>query len=118
MALFGRTQKKTSAQKPEVARVPVIHTPRASVLRSPRITEKATFLQGSGAYVFDVSAFATKTQIAEEVSRVYGVKPRAVRIVRTPSKAVRSMRTGKKGVKSGGKKAYVFLKSGDSITLV
>lgn len=119
MSLFGRSQKKKTDAVPAVPAAVSQTTPvsRAGTLRSPRITEKATFLQSRGAYVFDVDSSATKTQIAEDVSRLYGVKPRAVKVVRIPSKAVRSMKTGKSGVKSGGKKAYVFLKKGDTITI-
>lgn len=89
-----------------------------SVLIRPRITEKAAGLaEDVRAYVFDVTPESTKTQIKEAVQELYNVTAEKVRIVQVPSKNVRSRR-GIKGVKSGGKKAYVFLKKGDSIEFV
>jgi len=88
------------------------------VLLTPRITEKATDLQmGHNAYTFNVLPRATKTQISQAIKMIYGVDPLSVKIVNIASKMVMS-RKGKKGVKSGGKKAYVRLKKGDSIEFV
>lgn len=87
------------------------------VLLSPRITEKATDVQAGSVYVFDVAKNATKRDIASAVSRFYKVVPRMVRVVSIPAKNIRNMRTGRSGVKQGGKKAYVYLKKGDTITL-
>jgi ribosomal protein L23 len=64
-----------------------------------------------------VSPRANKREIAQAVASVYGVTPAGVRVVPIPSKAIRNARTGKSGVKPGGKKAYVYLKAGDTITL-
>lgn len=116
MALFSRKTKETGtdAPKKEVVRAIPMH---GAVLQSPRITEKATFMSGVGAYVFDVTTDATKTQIKEAVQSVYNVKPEKIRIVNVRSKIVRNMRTGKRGVKQGGKKAYVYLKKGETITI-
>lgn len=116
MALFSRKTKetKTDAPKAEVARALPTH---AAVLRSPRITEKATFMGGVSAYVFDVTTDANKKQIAEAVQNVYNVKPAKIRIVNIRRKLVRNMKTGKSGMKKGGKKAYVFLKKGETITI-
>ncbi|MDP2650426.1 MAG: 50S ribosomal protein L23 [bacterium] len=89
-----------------------------NVLRNPRITEKATADIERGVYVFDVSPDANKRQIHEAIRYVYKVSPIKVHIVNTPAKQVRSMRTGARGMKSGGKKAYVYLKKGESISIV
>jgi ribosomal protein L23 len=51
------------------------------------------------------------------VSALYNVKPRMVHIVNIRPKAVRNARTGKSGMKSGGKKAYVYLAKGETITI-
>lgn len=90
----------------------------AYILKNPRITEKATFASEGGAYVFDVAADATKDQIARAVRTYYKVTPRKVNVVTIPSKRVRSRMRGRFGVVSGGKKAYVYLKKGDSIEIV
>ena len=87
------------------------------VLKQPRITEKATIAASMNVYVFNVAMNANKRDIARAVTQYYKVIPRMVRVVSIPEKSVRSMRTGKSGVKQGGKKAYVYLKRGESITL-
>jgi large subunit ribosomal protein L23 len=122
MALFG-SKKKTEGTKPEAAKVAqaqVSHSNVSSVahvLKNPRITEKASMHQSVSVYTFDVAQSATKTQIAEAVRGVYKVSPRKIRIVQIPSKRTRSTKTGKRGIKIGGKKAYVYLKNGETITI-
>ncbi len=122
MALFKRTTKKAE-EKAVVAVTPaekgatVFSTGLAHILRHPHITEKASFAAEKGSYVFDVATRATKQDIEKAVFTIYKVKPRMVRIVNTPSKTKRSARTGKIGVKQRGKKAYVYLKKGESITI-
>ncbi|MBV9158993.1 MAG: 50S ribosomal protein L23, partial [Candidatus Kaiserbacteria bacterium] len=86
------------------------------ILSHARITEKASMHQGTGIYTFDISKNASKRDIMQAVRKLYGVTPRKIAVVSVPSKNVRSMRTGKRGVKSGGRKAYVYLKSGETIT--
>ncbi len=117
MALFSRTTKKTESKKVEKSEAPASISLRKDVLRAPRITEKASLVQQKGVYVFDVAPDATKRDIIAAVKQAYKVTPVAVRMVNVPEKSVRHMKTGRYGVKAGGKKAYVSLKSGDSITL-
>ncbi len=73
-------------------------------------------MQGMNVYVFDIAASATKRDITRAVQGLYKVTPRKVNVVTVRRKAVRNARTGREGVKGGGRKAYVFLKQGDSIT--
>lgn len=90
----------------------------ASIIIRPRITEKASLVMEKGVYVFEVSQRATKNEIAKSIESIYGVKPKKVNTVKmSPRKFVSRMR-GKRGMKSGMKKAYVYLKEGDSIELV
>jgi len=134
MALFSRKTKKdlpavpthagqageTKAEAPKETKAvsaPATKADLSHVLQAPRITEKATMYAGSSVYVFDVATSANKKQIASAVQAIYNVKPRQVRIVNIRSKIVRNMRTGKSGVKQGGKKAYVYLKKGETITI-
>ena len=87
------------------------------LLRRPRITEKASFkAESENTYVFEVEKSANKKTIALAVKELYKVNPVKVTIVRIPSKQV--FVRGKKGVKSGGKKAYIFLKKGEKIEVV
>lgn len=127
MALFGR---KKEEQTNAAGSAPAAQSARtgkskavpghdyAHVLVRPRITEKATEQSMRGVYVFDVAPGANKKEIAAAVRRVYKVEPAKIRIVRTPDKIVQNPRTGVSGVKSGAKKAYVYLKEGDRISVM
>jgi len=120
MAIFSsKKNTKAKAEKAESAPVQTssIAAGLAGVLKSPRITEKASMQQGTGIYTFDVASNATKTQIIAAVRAIYKVTPKKVAIVQVPEKKKRSMRTGRVGIKQGGKKAYVYLKSGETITI-
>jgi len=125
MALFSskKNTKETKAAAPVKKAAPAekkaIQTKAdiAHILHAPRITEKAAWAQEKGVYVFDIPERATKRDITSAVKKIYGVTPQSVRVVPVPSKTVRHMRTGKYGVKKGGKKAYVYLKKGETITL-
>ena len=87
------------------------------ILKQARITEKASMHQGTGVYTFDIAPAATKRDVLRAVQALYKVKPVKVAIVKVPSKEKRNIRTGKVGVKQGGKKAYVYLKQGETITI-
>lgn len=89
-----------------------------NILVRPRITEKATFATEQGVYVFEVASSANKLQIAEAIEHFYKVSPRKINIVRIPAKRIRSRLRGRFGVVSPGKKAYVYLKEGDTIEVV
>jgi ribosomal protein L23 len=115
MALFSR--KKNEVKEEAAAPVTVSTRDLSHVLIQPRITEKATMASSMSVYVFDVAASATKREIQSAVERYYKVTPRLVRVVTGPAKSVRNMRTGQRGVKQGGKKAYVYLKKGETITI-
>lgn len=117
MALFSKKTKKEEA-KTAGAQVST-NTVRdlSHVLQQARITEKATMQVEAGVYTFNVSDRATKNDIIKAVHALYKVTPRLVRIVKVPQKVRRNMRTGRTGIKSGGKKAYIYLKKGDSITI-
>lgn len=89
----------------------------AHILKHARITEKASMQQTGNIYTFDVAPSATKRDIIRAVSALYKVKPVKIAVVRVPEKKVRNMKTGKIGIKQGGKKAYVYMKQGDTINL-
>ncbi len=90
----------------------------ARVLTNPRVTEKATLGIENRTYTFDIAPDANKKQIKEAIKLVYNVVPVKVHVTKIAKKKKRNARTGIYGVKSGGKKAYVYLKKGDSITLM
>ncbi|MBI2618108.1 50S ribosomal protein L23 [Candidatus Kaiserbacteria bacterium] len=140
MALF-RLKKDTEKEKPKPEKVSVLKREAiekksvevgdalraplgydkdiASVLLHPRVTEKATVESERGVYVFNVSPRATKKNVKEAIEWLYKVSPRKINIVSVPLKNVR-VRDGRNlfGKKRGGKKAYVYVKKGDSIDIV
>lgn len=119
MALFGKKKNTEVKAAPAKSAAASSATPSGmtDIIRHARITEKASMQQGSSVYVFDVATTATKRDISRAVSAIYKVVPRKVTVVNVRRKTIRSMRTGRSGMKGGGKKAYVYLKSGDSINL-
>jgi ribosomal protein L23 len=124
MALFSRKQNKDTKKEtvPAVAAAaqmprPSAHAGVANVLSHARITEKASMVAAAGVYTFDISANATKRDIMQAVKALYGVTPRKVAVVTVKSKTRRNARTGKTGIKKGGRKAYVYLKDGETIAI-
>jgi len=118
MALFGSKKKKADIVAPvRAASGPSIVRDLAHVLKHARVTEKATMHSADGVYTFDVAVDATKRDIMQAVHLLYKVTPRKVRVVTVRAKTVRSRRTGQMGVKGGGKKAYIYLKKGETITI-
>jgi large subunit ribosomal protein L23 len=88
-----------------------------NTIQSARITEKATITMGeANAYVFNVAPEATKASIKHDIKAAYNVTPVRVNIVNLPAK--QTMRRGRKGKTSAQKKAYVYLKKGDSIAII
>ncbi len=90
------------------------------VLIRPRITEKGAIIaEELNVYTFDVDVCSTKTQIKAAIQQIYKVSPVKIHIAKIQDKKVRVRGQRKKtGVKSGGKKAFVYLKKGDSIEFV
>lgn len=94
-----------------------MHKHAADILKRPRITEKAAYLTEKGCYVFNVAPEANKQQIAQAIREVYKVSPRKVTVVTIARKRAWVRGTNRFGKTVGGKKAYVYLKSGDTIEL-
>ncbi len=125
MALFSRTKKtETKAEAAEVAKVrkPSRSLPTdrnlASVLKAPRITEKSVAAGERNVYTFVVDSRATKFQVRDAVKAQFNVTPVKVNIVNKAPKQTHSRSKGRTVSQSGMKKAYVYLKKGESISLV
>lgn len=87
---------------------------RGTLVKSPHITEKASMLKADqNAYVFKVYPKANKTEIAKEITALYGVHVQEVRIIRIHAKK-RRQKT-RMGAKPGYKKAIVKVKKGETI---
>lgn len=87
-----------------------------NALIRPHITERATALATENAYVFVIQSTASKRDVIAAVKALYKVTPRKVTTVTIPSKN-RVGRKGIKGVQKGYKKAIVYVKKGESITI-
>lgn len=125
MALFGKKKDETKSapvkEKKEVVDVSKAqatdHNLSAVVMR-PRITEKAVNMSEKNVYTFEVRRDATKFQVRDAVKALYNVTPVKVNIVnKKPAKRMVGLRGSVKHV-PGVKKAYVYLKQGDTINVV
>ncbi len=123
MALFSRTKKTTPK---EVKAVSEKGTTALSssvrdlsrVLVAPRVTEKAVRQNDKNVYTFIVARNATKHTIVDAVKALYKVTPVKVNIVNKMPRQKMSMSKGRPVSEKGMKKAYVYLKEGDRISIV
>jgi len=121
MALFGKKKGEVKSETKSDVGMPVLQTigerrDISTILKHARITEKASMHQEQGVYTFDIARSASKRDVMQAVRSLYKVTPRMVRVVTIPVKSRRNARTGKLGNTGGGKKAYVYLKKGETIT--
>ena len=103
------TKKTTTEKKEDVVVV------ANKIIIAPRVTEKASMQSSANAYTFVVAKNATKHTILAEFKKEYKVTPKAINITNMPRQ--NTFIRGKFGTKAGLKKAIVFLKKGDTITL-
>ena len=83
------------------------------IILAPVITEKSESLKSNNVYVFKVNKKANKTQIKNEIEKLFGVK---VVNVNTANAVQKKRRVGRyTGLTSAYKKAYVKLAEGSSI---
>lgn len=124
MALFSRKEKAEKESKEvAVTAKPVskaLKTDRnlSQVIVGPRITEKSVKMGESNVYTFTVARSATKFLVRDAIKALYSVTPVKINIV---NKLPAHRMSGSKNrlVKVPGyKKAYVYLKKGDTINLV
>ena len=87
-----------------------------TIIKNPRITEKASFAAEQNVYTFDISAGANKAEIKKAIFALYKIHPVKVNVLSIPRK--KTMSKGIKGVRGGGRKAFVYLKKGDKIDII
>ena len=87
----------------------------ADVLVAPVVSEKSYSGLADRKYTFKVHKDAHKTQVRQAIEELFGVKVKAVRIVKVAAKPKR--RGLYKGVRPGWKKAVVQLRAGDTIEI-
>ncbi|WP_373470741.1 uL23 family ribosomal protein [Carnobacterium alterfunditum] len=126
MAFFSRTkttkEAKAKVQKvagsTSVSKAKATDRNLASVLIRPRVTEKAVAGSDRNVYTFEVRRDATKYDVRDAVIELFKVTPVAVNIVNKSPRQFMSRNKGRVISQKGLKKAYVYLKKGDSISLV
>ena len=121
MALFGRKKeekKDAPAPKEEKVVTAVGGVDLSSIIKKPRVTEKAAFQSEKGVYVFEVDRNANKYQVRNAVTALFKVTPKKINIVNAKPRKERSKVRVHPRQQAGLRKAYVYLKEGDSIDLV
>lgn len=127
MELFGRKKKKEDKGGAEVATTESTATTRtatnkvtgvssSSVIVRPYVTEKAAIATDDNVYTFVVTEKATKPEVKKAIKEIYKKTPVKVAIVKKPAKRV--YRRDGIGTKAGLKKAYVYLKKGETIDII
>lgn len=127
MGLFEKKIKKNNKETKIVVSKDLVSSEKSfgvkipagayTILRAPRITEKASLMgtQEGNVYAFEVEHGASKGNIKNAVESLYKVSVKRVRTVHIPSK---KRRLGKfQGFRKGFKKAYVTLVKGKKIDL-
>lgn len=123
MGLFSRSNKKTvdagtAGVVKNTSKAHITDRNLASVLIRPLITEKAVMQNDNSVYTFMVAKSATKFLVSDAVIALYKVTPVKVNIVNKKPSSGMSRSAGKVVSQSGYKKAYVYLKKGDTLSLV
>tara|TARA_B110000014_G_C19968867_1_gene501520 strand:- start:112 stop:405 length:294 start_codon:yes stop_codon:yes gene_type:complete len=85
------------------------------VIKSPSITEKATYLSDQNKIVFKVNKHANKNSIKRSIEKIFKVNVIKINTINLSGKT-KTIR-GKKIAKPNVKKAIITLKKGQSIDL-
>lgn len=89
------------------------------LLQAPLISEKSSIAtQKFNQYVFKVVTDATKKEIKQAVEKLFSVEVLSVTVINMKPKKTKRSGRGIQGKHSAWKKAYVRLKSGQTIDLV
>ena len=126
MALFSRTKEKKTEEKeaekvvakPAVSNSLPTDRDLAGVIVKPHVTEKAVGLGDRNVYTFIVRPDATKYLVRDAIKSLFSVTPVKINIVNKTPRQFKSKTKARRLTEKGTKKAYVYLKDGDSINLV
>lgn len=114
MGIFKKTKASTEAAKTATSDMRNID----AIIVSAHITEKTMNAGEHNVYVFEVARSASKNDIRDAIRKLYGVSPLKVRTLqRQPRREKMRSRGNRTVVHPGMKKAYVYLKKGDTITI-
>lgn len=87
------------------------------LILKPLFTEKTVAETSRGRYAFLVKPEATKTEVKNEVEKMFGVKVIKIQTITVHGKKYRSGKRFLQKKRADGKKAIVTLKSGQKIAL-
>ncbi len=124
MAIFSRNKEPKKTAELTVSDKAPARTAVATdvnldaVIIKPHLTEKSVMQGDKQVYTFMVAKSATKYSVQKAVEAIYKVTPVKVNIVNKLPRTVMSRAKGRMVSEKGYKKAYVYLKAGDSISLV
>ena len=133
MALFSRAKKAPTkvgkkagekesktvvAAKPAVSNSLPTDYDLSGVIVRPHVTEKAVGMGERNVYAFIIRTDATKYLVRDAIKSLYSVTPVKINIVNKSPRQFMSKQKGRRLTEAGVKKAYVYLKDGDSINLV
>lgn len=128
MALFSRKKAADTASAEDAKKESATPAPKsqakptdrnlASVIIKPRITEKAVGVSEQNVYTFVVRRDATKHEVRDAIKALYNVTPVKVNTVNKHPRSYMKRGRGRMVTEKGVKKAYVYLKKGDTISLV
>ncbi len=117
MALFGK-KKETAVVVAEKKSVKVVVRDVSGILLRPVVTEKAALVGERNVYVFFIAPRATKYDVRDAVQKLWKVTPVRINIVNREPRQITVRARNRKGTLPGQKKAYVYLKKGDTIEMV
>ncbi len=123
MALFSRSKKTEESvvekdTKKGVNMVLTTDVNFSTIIVKPRNTEKSVRLGEQNVYTFVVRQNATKRDVKAAITALYNVTPVNVNIVNKTPRQYKSKAKNRRLTAKGMKKAYVYLKKGDTISLV
>ena len=128
MALFSRSKKEDATAAPTEQKVtaPAATGKQAhrtdrdlhSIIIDFRTAEKPVRLTERNVYTFNIRKDASKYDVRDAVKALFNVTPVKVNIVNKQPRTKVSRMRGRTSHIAGEKKAYVYLKDGETINLV
>lgn len=91
---------------------------QGEVLQKPILSEKAYRQMEKGIYTFFVSKAASKEDVKNSIEKMFSVSVKKVNVLGIGAKQKRIAKTRKTVTVGGGKKAIVYLKAGQTISVL
>lgn len=88
------------------------------IIKRPLVTEKAITAQNNGKYVFIVDINATKSQIASEFKKLFGIKANSINLMTVKGKVKTNWKTRSPIIHPDFKKALITINKDQKIDLL